>query len=41
MQCHWDVGSAAGDRVGQGKVGLFQLWVQVTWLLLGLAVESS
>jgi len=28
------------ERVGQGEVGGFQLWAQVTWLLLGLAVES-
>jgi len=25
---------------GQGEVGGFQPWAQVTWLLLGLAVES-
>jgi len=25
---------------GQGEVGEFQPWAQVTWLLLGLAVES-
>jgi len=27
-------------RVGQGEVGGFQPWTKVTWLLLGLAVES-
>ena len=26
--------------MGQGEVGGFQHWAQVTWLLLGLAVES-
>ena len=28
------------ERVGQGEVGGFQHWAQVTWLLLGIAVES-
>jgi len=26
--------------MGQGKVGGFQPWAQVTWLLLGIAIES-
>ena len=28
------------ERVGQGEVSGFQPWAQVTWLLLGLAVEN-
>ena len=40
QQCPWDLGSAPAERVGQGEVGGFQPWAQVTWLLLGLAVES-
>jgi len=28
------------ERVGQGEMGEFQHWAQVTWLLQGLAVES-
>jgi len=28
------------ERVGQGEVGGFQHWAQVTWLLVGIAVES-
>ena len=36
----WDLGSAPAERVGEGEVGGFQPWAQVTWLLLGLAVES-
>ena len=39
-QCPWDLGSVPAERVGQGEVGGFQPWAQVTWLLLGLAVES-
>ena len=39
-QCPWDLGSAPAERVGQGEVGRFQPWAQVTWLLLGLAVQS-
>jgi len=30
-----------GERVGQGEVGGFQPWAQVTWLLLGLAVSTG
>jgi len=30
----------ASRRVGQGEVGGFQHWTQVTWLHLGLALES-
>jgi len=32
--------TCASRKVGQGEVGGFQHWAQVTWLLLGLAVES-
>jgi len=39
-QCPWDSGSAPAERVGQGEVVGFQPWAQVTWLLLGLAIES-
>ena len=31
----------ASRKGGTGEVGGFQHWAQVTWLLLGLAVESS
>ena len=34
------IGYAPAERVGQGEVGGFQPWAQVTWLLLGLAIES-
>jgi len=39
-QCPWDLGSAPAERVGQGKMGGFQPWAQVTWLFLGPVVES-
>ena len=39
-RCPWDLGSAPAERVGQGEVSEYQHWVQVTWLLLGFAVES-
>ena len=38
-QCPWDLGSAPAERVGRGRWA-GQPWAQVTWLLLGLAVES-
>ena len=34
------IGSTPAERVGERKVDRFQHWVQVTGLLLGLAVES-
>jgi len=45
MRCHfwqrpWDLGSAPAERAGQGEVGGFYHWAQVTWLLLGLVIEN-
>ena len=39
-QCPWDLGSVPAERVGQGEVGGFQHRAQVTWLLLGIAIEA-
>ena len=41
QQCPWDLHSALAERVGQGEVGGFEHWAQVTWPPLGLAIESS
>jgi len=40
-QCYFNLGSALAERVGQREVGECNQKVQIAWLLLGLAVEST